>query len=133
MSFRKKPRLHHGSCVLPLVVLLLALEVQSRMGLVWLGRKTRALEWAIPVAMAVSKIYLVLLLNLLFYTECPNTIIFVQKRMEKKNKHMGGAFAGLPEPVRDWLPIDPVRRVYVEGRWSGSQQLEITQNRGNLL
>lgn len=51
----------------------------------------------------------------------------------KKNKHMGGAFTGLPEPVRDWLPIDPVRRVYVEGRWSGSQQLEITQNRGNLL
>lgn len=46
---------------------------------------------------------------------------------------MGGAFAGLPEPVRDWLPIDPVRRVHVEGRWSGSQQLESTQNRGNLF
>lgn len=70
---------------------------------------TRAPRMAIPVAPAVSKVYLVLLLNLFFYTECLNMIIFVQKCRGKK-KHVEGAFAGLPKPVRDWPPTGPVRR-----------------------
>lgn len=39
MSFVKKPRLHHGSCTLPPALLLLALEVQNRMGVVREGDK----------------------------------------------------------------------------------------------
>lgn len=80
------------------------------MDVVWLGRKTKAPRMTIPVALDVSNIYLFLLLNLFFYTECPSTIIFVQKRMEWKV-----LLLGCQSQLRTGPLFNHVRRIYIEG------------------